>query len=69
MIGANKSNYVILIYIDRDGSNVAPVNVINSVPQKHSEMNCEEVDCEEMNFHRKCVLVPADKAANNVVVV
>ena len=31
---------------------IAPVNVINSVPQKQSEMNCEEVDCEEMNFHK-----------------
>ena len=39
-------------YVDRDGSNVAPVNVISSVPQKQSEMNCEEVDCEEMNFHK-----------------
>ena len=39
-------------YVDRDSSNVAPVNVINSVPQKQSEMNCEEVDCEGMNFHK-----------------
>ena len=39
-------------YVDRDSSNVAPVNVISSVPQKQSEMNCEEVDCEEMNFHK-----------------
>ena len=40
-------------YVDRHSSNVAPVNVINSVPQKQSEMNCEEVDCdEEVNFHR-----------------
>ena len=38
-------------YVDRDSSNVAPVNVISSVPQKQSAMNCEEVDCEEMNFH------------------
>ena len=28
------------------------VNVISSVPQKQSEMSCEEVDCEEMNFHK-----------------
>ena len=34
-------------YVDRDSSNVAPVNVISSVPQKQSEMNCEE-----MNFHK-----------------
>ena len=39
-------------YVDRDNSNVAPVNAINSVPQKQSEMNCEEVDCEEINFHK-----------------
>ena len=37
---------------DRDGSNVAPVNVISSVLQKQSEMNCEEMNCEEMNFHK-----------------
>ena len=39
-------------YVDRDSSNVAPINVISSVPQKQSEMNCEEMNCEEMNFHR-----------------
>ena len=39
-------------FVDRDSSNVAPVHVISSVPQKQSKMNCEEVDCEEMNFHR-----------------
>ena len=39
-------------YFDRDSSNVSPVNIISSVPQKQSEMNCEEVDCEEMNFHK-----------------
>ena len=39
-------------YVDRDSSNVAPVNVISSVPQKQCKMNCEEVDCEEMNFHK-----------------
>ena len=39
-------------YVDRDSSNVAPVNVICSVPQKQSEMNCKEVDCEEMNFQK-----------------
>ena len=39
-------------YVDRDSSNVAPVNVISSVPQKQSEMNCEEMHCEEMNFHK-----------------
>ena len=39
-------------YVDRDGSNLAPVNVISSVPQKQSEMNCEEMNCEEMNFHK-----------------
>ena len=39
-------------YVDRDSSNVAPVNVISSVPQKQSEMNCQEVDWKEMNFHR-----------------
>ena len=38
--------------VDRDSSNVAPVNVISSVRQKQSEMNREEVDCEEMNFHK-----------------
>ena len=39
-------------YIDRDSSNVAPVNVISSVPQKQSEMNCEEMNCEEMTSHK-----------------
>ena len=46
-------------YVDRDNSNVASVNVISSVPQKKkkkkkkkNEMNCEEVDYEEMNFHK-----------------
>ena len=39
-------------YVDRDGSDVASVNVISSVPQKQSEMNCKELDCEEMNFHK-----------------
>ena len=48
-------------YVDRDSSNVSPVNVISSVPQKQSkmnceemncEMNCEEMNCEEMNFHK-----------------
>ena len=33
-------------YVDRDGSNVAPV------PSKQSEMNYKEVDCEEINFHK-----------------
>ena len=39
-------------YVDRDSSNVAPVYVISSGPQKQSEMNCEEVECEKMNFHK-----------------
>ena len=39
-------------YVDRDSSNVAPVSAISSVPQKQSKMNCEEVDCGEMNFHK-----------------
>ena len=39
-------------YVDRDSSNVATVNVISSVPQNQSKMNCKEVDCEEMNFHK-----------------
>ena len=39
-------------YVDSDSSNFAPVNVISLVPQKQSEMNCEEIDCEEMNFHK-----------------
>ena len=38
--------------VDRDSSNVAPVNVISSVPPRQSEMNCGEVDFEEMNFHK-----------------
>ena len=38
-------------YVDRDSSDVPPVNVISSVPQKQSEMNCEEMNC-EMNFHK-----------------
>ena len=37
---------------DRDSSNVTPVNVISSVSQKQRETNCEEVDCEEINFHK-----------------
>ena len=39
-------------YVDRDSSNSAPVNVISSVPQNQSEMNSEEADCKEMNFHK-----------------
>ena len=39
-------------YVGRDSSNVAPVNVISSVPQNQSDMNCKEVDCKEMNFHK-----------------
>ena len=39
-------------YVDRDSSNAAPVNVIGSVPQNQSEMNCKEVDYEEMNIHK-----------------
>ena len=38
-------------YVDRDSSNVASVNVISSVHQKQGEINCEEENCEEMNFH------------------
>ena len=34
-------------YVDRDSSNDAQVNVISSVPQNQSEVNCEE-----MNFHK-----------------
>ena len=37
-------------YVDRDSSNVAPVNVISLVPQNQSEINSEEV--EEMNFRK-----------------
>ena len=40
-------------YLDRDSLNVTPINVINLVPQKHSEMNCDDMDCEEMNFEKK----------------
>ena len=39
-------------YVDRDSSNVRPVNAISSVPQKQSEMNCEEIDCEEVHFNK-----------------
>ena len=39
-------------YVDRDRSKVAPVNVISSTPQRQSKMNCEEVDCEDMNSHK-----------------
>ena len=39
-------------YVDRDGSNVTPAYVISIGPQKQSEINCEEVDCDEMNFHK-----------------
>ena len=39
-------------YVDRDNSNVALVNVIDSVPQKRDKMNCEEENYEEMNFHK-----------------
>ena len=31
---------------------LAPVNVISSVPQNQSEMNCKEADFEETNFHK-----------------
>ena len=37
-------------YVDRDNSNVTPINVIISVPQKQGEMNCGAIDCEKMNF-------------------
>ena len=37
-------------YVDRDILDVTPINVINSVPQKQSEMNCEDRGLEEMNF-------------------
>ena len=37
-------------YVDRDSSNVALVNIIGSVAQKQDEMNCEEENCEEINF-------------------
>ena len=39
-------------YVDRHRSDVAPVNVISAVSQSQSEMNREEVDCEEMNIHK-----------------
>ena len=39
-------------YVDRDRSNVPPVNVISSVPQNQSEINYEEVGCEDMNFNK-----------------
>ena len=39
-------------YVDRDSSNVIPINVISSVPRKQSEMNCEDIDCEKMNFKK-----------------
>ena len=39
-------------YVDRDSSNVAPVTVIRSVPQEQRKMNCEDVDCGEMNFQK-----------------
>ena len=39
-------------YVDRDSSNITPVNVISSVPQKQSVTNCEDIDCEEMNFNK-----------------
>ena len=44
--------YMLKAYVDRDSSNVTPVNAISSVPQKQGEMNYEEENCEEMNFHR-----------------
>ena len=39
-------------YVDRDSSNVTLVNAISPVPQKQGELNCEEENCEEMNFHK-----------------
>ena len=39
-------------YFDRDSSKITPATVISSVPQTQSEMNCEETDCEDMNFHK-----------------
>ena len=30
--------------------NVTPFNVISSVPKNESEVDCEVIDCEEMNF-------------------
>ena len=45
-------------YVDRDSSNGAPVIVISSVPQIQSEMNCEEVDCEELIFIKLTPLPP-----------
>ena len=37
-------------YVDSENSNVTAINVISSAAQKQSEMNCEDIDCEEMNF-------------------
>ena len=37
-------------YVDRDSSNFPPTDVISSVPQKQSEINYENMNCEEMNF-------------------
>ena len=45
-------NNIVKEYVNRGSSNVAPVNLISSVPQKQSEMNCEEVYCEDMNFYK-----------------
>ena len=39
-------------YVDRNSSNVTPVNVISSVRQTQSETNCEDIDCGEMNFNK-----------------
>ena len=39
-------------YVDRDSSNITPVNVISPVPQKQSEMNCKDIDCEQINFNK-----------------
>ena len=39
-------------YVDRDNSNFTLNNVISSVLQKQSELNCEDKDCEEMIFEK-----------------
>ena len=39
-------------YVDRDSLNVTPIYVTSSVPQKQSEMNCEDIDCEEINENK-----------------
>ena len=58
-------------YVDKDRSNVALVNVISPVPQKQSEMNCEEMNCHKTDptyskFQNSDILKDLDKKLSHL---